>query len=107
VLENKMLRRIFGWGDYRKMGENCMMRDLIICTLYLTLGLLNHGACNTHRRDSEMYIKVWSENLEGRDLVEDKVISVVMTLKLIFKKCSERKWAELTWLGIGNSDQLL
>jgi hypothetical protein len=35
VFENRVLRRIFGpeRGDVREVGENCLMRSFIICTL--------------------------------------------------------------------------
>jgi hypothetical protein len=43
------------------------------------------GACSTHEKYKNAY-KVWSENLHGRDRLEDTGVDGRIILKLIFEE---------------------
>jgi hypothetical protein len=44
------------------------------------------GTCSTHGRNQETQIKYWSENLKGKDHLEDLGIDERKLLKWILKK---------------------
>jgi len=44
------------------------------------------GSCSTHGAKSEMYTKVWSENIKGRDHSEDICVDGRIISELNLKK---------------------
>jgi hypothetical protein len=48
------------------------------------------GACRTHEKDEVFLQSVWSENLKGRDHLEDPSVNARLLLKLMLEKSGGR-----------------
>jgi hypothetical protein len=54
-----------------------------------------------------MFTKFWSENLNGRDHLEDLAVDGKIILEWILKKQVGRVWTGFIWLRIGTSGGVL
>jgi hypothetical protein len=59
-------------------------------------------ACSTHGRDKKC-TQDWSENLKGRDHVEDVRLNGNIIFEWILGKLSGKLWSGCIWLRIGTN----
>jgi hypothetical protein len=91
VFENRVLRRIF--GSKREEDAGCLRKlyNKELHNLYASPNIDElkeiemNGTCSTHWRDDK-YIKIWSENLKGRDHSTDIGIDGKVIFEWILRK---------------------
>jgi len=113
--ENRVLRRIFGTKreNGRRVGEHCIMRSFIACTLHKALfrwwrrmrlegysgGCVCVCVC--------VCVWFWSENGQGWNQSQDLGIYERIILEWILGKQSGRLWTGFMWGRIGANGELL
>jgi hypothetical protein len=92
------------WPLVHEVGDDCLMRSFITCTLYqMLLGWQVKEdemgrACST---------KFWFENLKVRDSLWRLGIDGRITLEWMLRKQGEKVWTGFVWLRLGSSGGLL
>ena len=111
VLENRVLRRIFGLKRaVNSSGEGYVKYYIVTCiTKYLGGQIKKNeigGTCSTYET-GEVHPGFWWENLRLRDHLEDPDVDVILILGWIFRKWNWWAQAGLIWLRIEAGGGLL
>jgi hypothetical protein len=108
VLENRVLRRIFGFKrdevtrEWRKL-HNEELSDLCSSPNIfraIKLRIMRLAELVAHKGRGEVYTGFWWRNLREREYVESPGVDGSIILGWIFRKWDEVAWTGLIWLRI-------
>jgi len=107
LFENRVLRRIFGWGGRKLHNEE--LNDLysspsIVRVIKIETNEMGR-ACSMY--GGEVYTGFWWGNLRDRDHLGDPAIDGRIILRWIFRKWDVGVWTGLSWLRIGTGGRHL
>ena len=109
VLENRVLRRIFGpkrdevTGDWRKLHHE-ELNDLYCSPIIIRViksRKMRWAGHVARLGKGEVYTGFWWGNLRERDHLGDPGVDGRMIIRWIFRKCDVGVWTGSNWLMIG------
>jgi hypothetical protein len=118
VLENRVLRRIFGpkrdevTGEWRRLHNEGLSDlycspDIVRVIKSRRMRWVGHVVLMSERRGAELYAGFCWGNLRERDHLENPEVDGRITLSWIFGKWDVRVWNGSIWLRIGTGGRHL